>query len=77
MNINCQTDLISGATTCDFPYLQTYIADNNESYYVSSLWSGSDLLISFFLFIIILIMIGKIIFDFFFSPVVKLKKKYD
>lgn len=77
MNINCQFNPADNTVNCDYPFLQTYIADNNQNYFVSSLWTGADLLTSFLLIVIIMLMIGDKFFNFFLSPVNKIKRKYD
>lgn len=76
MDIVCD---ITDKTTinCDYPFYEEIDMGNGNIGYVSTLWTGGDVLISFFLFTIIIFLISKELFRFFFPVVIKIKRKLD
>lgn len=77
MTINCTYDAITGILNCDVPYIVAVDAGNGQTAYVSTLWTGGEMLISLFLFILVLFFIGREIFFFFFPRVIRIKRKND
>ena len=78
MIINCTLDttITTGQQPfqCDIPYL-TQITNGADIYYVNSMWSAEGLFISLLMVVLIIMIIGKSIFNFFFPRVVKIQKK--
>ena len=59
---------------CEIPYIET-IETGGETIYIDSLWNGGDVLISFFLFVFLILIIARWIFDFFLPQIIKIKRK--
>ena len=75
MTLSCNYDINTGVINCDLPYLQSIDIGNGQTGYFSTLWTGSDVLISLFLFIIIIFLFARELFRFFFPNVIKIKRK--
>lgn len=75
MDIVC--DINETTINCHDPFYQAIDMGNGNIGYVSTLWTGGDVLISFFLFTIIIFLISKELFRFFFPVVIKIKRKLD
>jgi len=60
--------------TCTSPTLQNIIS-GTSTFYLEKSWDYGELFIAFLLVIIILFLIFKIVFDFFFEPVIKIRGK--
>jgi len=76
MDINCQYYTETGEFVCAFPYIQTQTI-GSDTFYYSTLWSGADVFICFFLVCFLIIYIVEILLKIFFPEVVKIKRKYD
>lgn len=77
MTLNCNYDINTGVINCELPYIESVDNGQGQTFYYSTLWNGGEVLISFFLFVLIVFLIAKELFRFFFPDVVKIKKKYD
>lgn len=77
MDINCNYTSDTGNIVCDLPYLQSVDGGSGQTFYYSTLWSGGEVLIAFFLFVLVIFLIGREFFRFFFPYIVKIKRKND
>lgn len=77
MNFICNYDENVGIMNCDVPYITAVDMGDGRTGYFSGLWTGGDVLICIFLFTLIIFMISKELFRFFFPMVIKIKKKYE
>lgn len=83
MDITCTINETTGEVLCTLPdnvnitsnYVQT-ITDGENSYYVDTTISYGNLVISFFLFLIFVLLLLKTIFQLFFARSVRIRK-YD
>jgi len=84
MTINCLYDNINGTIDCDLPetfntlteksdFLQSVQVSDKE-FTVDQVVTYGDLMTSFLIFLILLIMIFKIIFKFFLPDTIRIKK---
>lgn len=71
--INCQFNIDTSDYTCSIPYIEP-ITYNGENSYVFNYWTSGDLITSFLIFLILMFLVFKEIFHFFFPQIIQLRK---
>jgi len=74
MNIDCLYNATTGDYACEIPYLEQ-VSYNGESSYILNYATDGELLIGFFLFLILFFMIFKFAFEFLFPKIIRVKSR--
>ncbi len=61
--------------TGTFGSLELVDDGQGNSFFVDKAWTGGEIMTNYFLFIILVLIIGKVIFDFFLPPRIRIKKQ--
>ena len=72
-NITCQFNIADQSYTCSIPYIEP-VSYNGENSYFFNYWTSGELMTSILLFLILMFMIFKAGFNFFFPQIIQIKK---